>query len=170
MITRRLFLIGMPASGKTHTGRGLAALLDYNFWDNDAQIELQSGFSIPEIFQNRGESYFRYLEREILLKTGGLAQNTVVSTGGGVPCFFDNMDWMLTHGTVIFLNPPLHILQERIIAQLHTRPLFKQQNPDTIGVFIANMLQNRLPFYQRAHHSFSQTDRVLEAIHQKLKA
>ena len=86
-----LFLIGYMGCGKSSIGRPLAKRLGLKFVDMDAEIERRCGVSVQQFFADRGEEAFRRLERELLRELTS-AEDTVVATGGGVPCFFDNME------------------------------------------------------------------------------
>ncbi|MBU1820351.1 MAG: shikimate kinase, partial [Bacteroidetes bacterium] len=90
---KNIFLIGMPSSGKTTLGKKLARALGYRFVDLDKLIVSDQKKSIPDIFREHGEPYFREVESRILQDTRP-DHWLVVSTGGGAPCFFDNMDFI----------------------------------------------------------------------------
>lgn len=117
-----IYILGMPASGKTTFGRGLAHALGYRFLDLDEEIVRREKMPVAEIFQRKGEEYFRRKETEALRRTGQLAY-TVVAVGGGTPCFFDNMDYIREHGFSIFLDTPPEIVEKRLSEG--KRPLFK---------------------------------------------
>ena len=85
-----VFLVGFMGCGKTTLGRKLAKHLDYAFIDLDQQLEAKVGMTITEYFAKFGEESFRKLESEVL-KTTAYPESAIVSTGGGLPCFFDNM-------------------------------------------------------------------------------
>ena len=85
-----IYLIGYMGAGKTTYGKRLARDINYNFIDLDQKIEAEQGKTISEIFAEKGEDGFRQIEREAMIQTFGL-ENTIVATGGGTPCFFDNM-------------------------------------------------------------------------------
>ncbi|OQY05321.1 MAG: hypothetical protein B6I20_01495 [Bacteroidetes bacterium 4572_117] len=85
-----IYLIGFMGSGKTTVGKKLARKLSYNFIDLDAQIELEIGTNITDYFEQFGEEKFRLIEHQVLHNTYKL-ENTVVSTGGGAPCYFNNI-------------------------------------------------------------------------------
>ncbi len=119
------FLIGMPLSGKTSIGRLLAKYFNFDLVDLDEAIIREQQQSIPAIFKTQGEDTFRNIERKELSKQLKRA-NTIVSCGGGTPCFFDNLEMMKTAGTVIFLDTPMPILQFRFAQLLRNgRPLLK---------------------------------------------
>jgi len=125
-----LFLTGMPASGKSYWAEILSAYLKYPFFDLDQQITIQTSSSIPELFA-RGETYFRLTEQRVLTNLIRLQQQTVIiATGGGTPCFHDNLQIMKRSGKIIFLHTPLHIIVQRILASPHQRPLLKSDDTD----------------------------------------
>ena len=86
----RIYLIGLPGSGKTTLGKQVAKALNLTFIDMDEKIEQTEGKSISEIFSKEGEAYFRDIERAMLHQVAQ-EENCIISTGGGAPCFFDNM-------------------------------------------------------------------------------
>lgn len=148
-MTRHIFLIGFMGSGKTHWGKVLAEKLGVPFLDLDLFIEENEGKSIAEIFAESGENGFRVLERENLLRLAALPP-TVVATGGGTPCFFNNMGWMKKHGSTIYLKTPPEILFERLKNEREQRPLLKNLSEAELKDFIQNRLKEREPFYRQA--------------------
>ncbi|MEP2025618.1 shikimate kinase, partial [Reichenbachiella sp.] len=96
---QKIFLIGMPGSGKSTLGKELAEKLGRNFFDLDAEIERMAGWVIPDIFAQVGEDYFRELENSVLLMLIRLNEPAVIATGGGAPCFYDNIDQMNLAGS-----------------------------------------------------------------------
>ena len=114
----------MPGSGKTTLGRQLAAHYGCPFLDLDEAIVARAGREIPAIFQTQGEAYFRQLEadtlREVLARPGPL----VLATGGGTPCFHENMSRLAAAGRTVWLDVPLPLLAARLrAAGLASRPL-----------------------------------------------
>src|SRR5215204_3433376 len=117
-----IFLLGFMGSGKTHWGRIWAETYELNFIDLDELIEKEQGTSVAHIFDTLGEEHFRLLERDALRSCEGL-KNTIVACGGGTPCFFDNMAWMLAQGVTIYLGcEPSEILR-RVSLEQEKRPL-----------------------------------------------
>ena len=110
---KNIFLVGMPSSGKSTLGKELARNLGYSFTDMDKLIETREQKTINEIFSSKGEDYFRELEKKIL-HTIQPTQSTVIATGGGVPCFHQNMDYIKENGISIFLNVDIDDLAKRI--------------------------------------------------------
>ncbi len=137
-------------AGKTYWGKRMAQALNCPFTDLDEAIEQRHGMSIPTIFEQFGEQTFRNWERQMLIKTAETPR-LVVATGGGTPCFANNMDWMNQHGVTIFLPVPVSLLAERLRHQMDSRPLLHGLEPDKLSVFIAQKLQERFPYYEKAN-------------------
>lgn len=145
----RIYLIGLPGSGKSTVGRQLSVALNYAFQDLDQDVEALAGKPITNIFASAGENVFRELEQRALRHTFSL-ENTIIATGGGTPCFFSNLDEMKANGTVVFLNPPVKEIMRRLQArqQQEKRPLME-------GIQTADDFKNRFgarfPYYEQAH-------------------
>ncbi len=118
----KIYLIGMPGSGKSSLGVKLALALKYEFLDMDSYIEKKENRSIPDIFKSNGEAYFRKLEKEALADFKNM-DNLVISTGGGV--IKDKNNKLLFDGLCVFLNVDLKTLENRIKNQNNDRPLLK---------------------------------------------
>ena len=142
---RSLYLVGMMGSGKTSTGRPLAERLGYGFVDADAVIEQAAGCTIPEIFEQNGESGFRALETQVL---SAISQrhSLVVATGGGVVT--QSQNWGLLHsGIVIWLDVERDQLLKRLRADETPRPLLQQTDPEAA---MDALLEKRRPLYAEA--------------------
>lgn len=155
MSMNRIFLLGMPGSGKSHIGKRLAERLGWSFWDNDAAVEAHCQCSIPTLFQQKGEAYFRTLERQVLEQVAQ-KERVVVSLGGGTPCFWDTMTWIKQQGTSFFLNPPLAVLLERLQLEPQQRPLFQGKSPEELEQAVGQLYQQRLFYYQQATHTLEE--------------
>ena len=149
---KRLFLIGYMCAGKTTIGTALAQQLGYRFIDLDQYIEQLEGKSVSAIFADKGEAYFRQLEKKALLDMF-LQEGVVVATGGGTPCQGNNMALMNQHGITVFLNPSLDELANRLAIGKQTRPLLKDKTDAEMHLFIEKMMQQRLPYYRQAHYT-----------------
>lgn len=154
----RYFLIGLPGSGKTTLGKGLAAHLNIPFLDTDEAIEKSVGSSVQDIFARFGEEHFRELERQMLKQLITL-EHAVISTGGGLPCFYDNMKLMSEMGRTLFLDVPLEVLTDRLMHQkaMH-RPMVIGKSREELKAFLAQKREERLPFYSQAHKIFQGSD------------
>ncbi len=155
----RIYLVGMPASGKSTLGRYLAELLNYECIDLDKQIETQEGSTIPEIFERKGEDYFRLLEHRVLQQSFEW-QHKVLATGGGMPCFYDNMEQITQQGFSIFLSVNAQELFNRIRRQTHIhRPLFQLQTDEELLADLNVKLEKRQVYYRQANMMVSAEDR-----------
>jgi shikimate kinase len=166
----RIFLVGFMGSGKSHNGKKLAKVLNYNFIDLDDYIEEKAQQNIEQIFQQEGEAYFRHLEQNCL-KSMTQFDNTVISTGGGAPCFSDNMQWMKENGVSIFLNPSVDILLHRLLPRTAHRPLIKGKSAIELRQYIQHKLEERMPFYSQADFTITllkESEDVVKSIIQHL--
>lgn len=147
--TKHIFLIGFMGSGKTTIGRMLSTATNLLFIDLDEAIEREQGKTVSELFNEFGEEKFRELERKALLDCTKKSCS-IISTGGGVPCFFDNMEVMKQAGLTIYLKASPTELATRLTGASSTRPLLKGVQQDLFPEHIASMLAKREPFYQLA--------------------
>lgn len=149
-MNRRFALVGMPGSGKTTTGACLARKLGLPFYDLDQYIEQHTGKSIPQIFREQGESEFRLIESTMLNHFLRKAPNEfILATGGGTPCFYENMERLNQHCQTIFLNPELEIIQERLILTSH--PILKQTSAKNYMQLLKELKNKRLVYYSKSH-------------------
>jgi shikimate kinase len=144
------FLIGFMGSGKTHWGKIWAAKHKIAFIDLDEVIEIAERKPVTEIFESKGEAYFRKLESETLRQFSFLS-DTIIACGGGAPCFNNNMDWMNNHGTTVYITcTPEEILRRLHNTEIKKRPLISKLNQAELLFFIEQKLKERQPFYTRA--------------------
>lgn len=141
-------------SGKTHWGRLWASKNKLNFFDLDTEIEKAFKMTVQEIFEKKGEEKFRELERYNLRKFES-RKDFLLSCGGGTPCFFDNIEWMLKHGKVIYLKASASLILEQVMHETEQRPLLKKVNPSELLFFIEKKLAEREPFYNKANYVFN---------------
>ena len=152
----KIFLLGLPGSGKTTLGKELAGLLGLRFVDLDLEIERGAAKKITEIFGENGEDYFRELESLELRKWCTSPERFVMATGGGAPCFMDNMETINQSGKSIFLDVPAGVLAARIqLDGLAERPLLASLQSDELMGKIQLLRSNRIVFYERAHFILS---------------
>ena len=146
----KIYIIGFMGSGKSSYGKELAEDMGYDFFDLDTEIEKQAKASIATLFEEKGEDFFRKLEREVLLKTLDLDDNVVIATGGGTPCFFDNIKWMNENGETVYLKLFEPELKKHLLPVMADRPLLKNIDPDELDNFIYRTLRARALFYHQA--------------------
>ncbi len=145
----RIFLIGFMGCGKSTFGRKLAAKMSYDFIDLDHLFESTAGTSIGEYFYVNDEEAFRQEESRIL-KSHDYPANCVVATGGGAPCYFDNMDWINNNGVSVYIQMSPAALAQRLEKGKAKRPLLKDLNNAEIVDFIEHKLAERANYYERA--------------------
>ncbi len=145
----RIYLIGFMGCGKSSLGRRLADKLNYTFFDTDTVLEEKAGMKVPEIFSQLGEETFRELEAKVLRETASVEQ-VVVATGGGMPCYFDNMDFMLQNGKTIYIRMDPTSLADRIENSHKKRPLVDHLKGDALIQTIKEKLALREPYYLKA--------------------
>jgi shikimate kinase len=146
----RIFLIGFMGSGKTHWGKQLAERLQLTFYDLDEVIVESEKKTIPEIFAEKGEEYFRNREKELLEKLVDEHASMVVSCGGGTPCFFNNIEFMKKYGTVVWLNTSVNVLLQRLMKERNERPLLKDISDEDLRHYIMRKLNERRIYYEQA--------------------
>ena len=145
----KIFLIGFMGCGKSTLGKKLAAKMSYEFIDLDHQLEKELGMSIGQYFAEHGEAVFREQEKKTL-QGYAYPGNVVVATGGGAPCYFDNMDWMNQNGTTVYISLAPAALAKRLESGKDKRPLLKDLTEEEMIAFIEGKLAEREGFYQAA--------------------
>ena len=137
--------------GKSTLGRKLAATLNLDFIDLDTFLEDKYFRRIPQIFAEEGEDEFRKKEQNVLHEVSAF-NDVIVATGGGAPCFFDNMEVMNNTGFCIFLDVDTASLVNRLIHAKTERPIIKGKLPEDLHHFIEEMMLKRRPFYEKARY------------------
>ncbi len=169
-----VFIVGFMGAGKSTLGKKLAAKAGLKYVDLDTEVldylnerHALDANALSDAISKVGFDVFRAAERDVLKF---LSQtDLVVSTGGGTPCFFNNMDWMLQHGTVIFLNTPEDIIYGRLKkSDRSKRPLIKDLDDLQLRQFITEKLAERLPYYQKANIIFQPQLNEVEELLQSL--
>ncbi|WP_134088336.1 shikimate kinase [Olivibacter sp. XZL3] len=169
MLKKHVFLVGFMGVGKTTNGKKLARALNRPFVDLDELFVEQVGLSITAYFKEHSEEAFRFKEREILQNLA-ISEPAVIATGGGAPCFFDNMEWMNSHGITIYLQMPTGALAKRLAdSKKNKRPLIQHLNEEELVGFIEERMQHRHPFYMQAHHHVNVLDLNIDALIKNLE-
>lgn len=146
---KTIFLVGFMGAGKSTLGKKLATHFQADFIDLDTEIEKQSGKSISEFFEIDGETAFRQIEKETLRNLPN-KEILFVASGGGTPCFHENIEWMKENGVVIYLNLPASVLIGRLKEKKYTRPLIKNLSETELSEYVYKSLEERNPFYEKA--------------------
>ena len=152
-------LIGYMGSGKSSVGKTLSEKMNYTSLDLDKVIEEESRMKISEIFKQNGEIYFRKLERDTLKNILETKDNIILSTGGGTPIFYDNMDLILQKSISFYLQATPITLAERLESEKQHRPLIAHLSKTDLPEFIAKHLFERNPFYQKSKFTIK-TDKL----------
>lgn len=163
----KIFLIGFMGSGKSYWARHLSESMHVPLLDMDDEIEKTSGLSITDIFSQKGERYFRNLEHA-MLKELIRKDPLLLSCGGGLPCFNDNMPLMNRHGLTIWLAPPVEVMVERLKRKKYKRPLLKDLDDDQLAAFVTNKLRERSPFYNQAKLIINPVEYSIESLTNKI--
>lgn len=150
----RIFLTGYMGAGKTTLGKALARKLNIPFIDLDWYIEERLYKTVGELFTERGEAGFRELERNMLHEVAEF-ENVIISTGGGAPCFFDNMEFMNRAGKTVFLNVHPDVLFQRLRVAKQQRPILQGKEDEELKAFIIQTLEKRAEFYVQAQYTFN---------------
>lgn len=150
----RIFLTGYMGAGKTTLGKAFAHQLNISFIDLDWYIEERFHKTVRELFAERGENGFRELERNMLHEVAEF-EDVVISTGGGAPCFFDNMEFMNRMGQTVFLEVHPDVLFRRLRVAKQQRPILQGKEDDELKAFIKEALEKRAPFYTQAQYTFN---------------
>ena len=145
-----IFLIGFMGCGKSTSGKLLAKHLNFDFIDLDKIFEIQEKISIPEYFEKFGEDKFRKIEQSILHSVK-LKKDIVVATGGGTPCFFDNMEFMRKNGITVYLQLTPSLLCKRLINSHNIRPKILGKNSEELKEWVEKLIEERTPYYKKAH-------------------
>ena len=140
--------------GKSTMGRAVSELTGMPFIDLDNYVERRFHLSVKEIFAQRGEEGFRDVERRMLQEVADF-EDVIVACGGGTPCFFDNMEYMNSRGTTVFLNTPIPRLHSRLMRGRNKRPLIADKNDEELLQFITTVLDARMEHYKKAQIEFS---------------
>lgn len=153
----RIYLIGFMGSGKTTYGKLMAQKLKMDFFDLDDYIENKYSKPINKLFEEWGEEKFRIAERACLHDIP-VSKNCLIATGGGTPCFFENMEYMNQHGETIYLRTSVRELRDRLKLSSTKRPLLFNKSQKELEAHIAQMLKKREGFYLKSRYILDTDD------------
>ncbi len=150
----RIILIGFMSSGKSTIGKQLARKLNMEFIDIDDAFESKYKMTITNFFELFGEDKFRELEKGILLES--LKQeHVVIATGGGTPCFFNNMQLINEHGISVYFKLHPNSIVDRLLHTKKKRPLLMNLSRDELNTYVNTQLNKRESFYQQARFTYT---------------
>ncbi|MDY0101305.1 MAG: shikimate kinase [Lentimicrobium sp.] len=164
-----VFLIGYMGSGKSTVGKKLARSLGYEFIDSDSVISEMLGKEVDRIFAEDGEDAFRQLEHSVLISLRD-RKDTVIATGGGMPCYFDNMAVMKRTGITVYLQMQVESLIKRLNQAKVARPMLPNLPHDQLKLYIQQHLAKRTPFYANAHLTVKGESLDLDALVKSIKS
>lgn len=170
---QRVFLVGYMGSGKTTSGKQLARMLNVPFIDLDREIEANEGSSIPDIFKNGGEASFRGIEKKALHAVVAAYPAVVCATGGGTPCFYDNMQFMNRSGITVYLQMDVASIVYRLIHAHGERPLVAGKTHEELHAFVTRHLEERSEFYHEAKlhiHALGMNKIKLESLAERIRS
>lgn len=160
----KIVLLGYMASGKSAIGRIVAKENQLCFIDLDDFIEEKEQLSISEIFEQKGEIYFRKKEGEYLNELLNLNENCIISLGGGTPCYGNNMEEISKKSKSFYLNASINTIFNRLKNETSQRPLVASLGIGNLKEYIAKHLFERRSFYEKATHSIIVDDRNMYEI------
>lgn len=160
----RIFLIGFMGCGKTHYGRELSKKIQVPFFDLDEAIEEREGKTIPKIFEEEGEEYFRLLEKDVLHLITESHETFVMACGGGTPCYFNNIDYMNKNGLTVWINCSIDCLHDRLVKVRGERPLLDHITDNQLRSYIVKKFGNRKIFYQQAAVILNEDDLTIDKL------
>ena len=147
----RIILIGYMGAGKTTIGKILAKDLGVPFYDLDWYIETRMRKKVKQIFDERGEEGFRIIEKNMLHEVAEF-EDVVVACGGGTPCFFDNMEYLVGQGDVVYLRGTPDVLFRHLKMGKGVRPLLLGKSDEDLLEYIKENVEKREEFYMKANH------------------
>jgi len=164
----KIFLIGFMGSGKTYWGKQLSEKLKLPFFDLDEQMESSEGKTINQLFAENGEEYFRLLEKDTLHIITESHESFIMATGGGTPCYFNNIDYMNKAGTTVWVNTPVEVLYERLAKEKVNRPLLKNLDDTQIKGFILKKFSDRKIYYEQAEILMDEEGKNIDKIVERI--
>ena len=160
---KKFFIVGMPASGKSRLGKYISSMTDLCFIDLDLEIEKKLDSNVKDIFEIKGEKFFRKFETKTLKEIIESESNFILATGGGTPCFNENMSIINNSGVSKFIDIKSEILHERI-SRNDKRPLLS--GAVSLDKKLSELYKERIEYYQKSKYHVSKDvrDRVLSII------
>jgi shikimate kinase len=165
----KIVLMGYMASGKSAVGKLLAQELKIQFIDLDDFIEEKESLTIAEIFELKGEIYFRKKEGEYLQELFNLNKEVIISLGGGTPCYGNNIEIIENNSISFYLKASIQTIYERLTGETAKRPIVASIGNDNLKEFIAKHLFERDIFYNRANYKIGVNHKTIDQIAKEIK-
>ena len=166
----KVVLVGYMASGKSIISKELGEKLGMEVIDLDDYITKKEKMSIPELFKNKGEIYFRTIENKYLKELLEQKEDFILASGGGTPCYANNMKWIKENATSVYLKASIPTIADRVIKEKETRPLIKAIKDTDLKEFIAKHLFERSEFYNQADFTLSVDNKSVNEIIKEIEA
>lgn len=164
----RIYLIGYMCCGKSTMGKKIAKKIGYGFVDMDVMFEEKYKIKISTFFEKYGQEAFRILEQKLLYTTSSM-ENMVIATGGGTPCFGNNMEWINANGLSIYLKTNEGFIVDRLKNTKKQRPLTKNISLDDLPSYVSENIKRREPYYTQANITIANDEMDLLLIIAKIK-
>ena len=164
----KIFLIGFMGSGKSYWGRRLSEKLNLPFFDLDEQVVSHEEKSVSEIFSTLGEEYFRLQEKNTLNLLTESHDSFIIATGGGTPCYFNNIEYMNNSGTTVWINTSPDELFKRLLKEKTKRPLISELSDEQLHAFILKKYSDRRIYYEQADMIIDDEPIELDTLIQKI--
>jgi shikimate kinase len=146
----KIFLIGFMGCGKTHWGKLLSEKLNMPLFDLDEKIVEHENRSVNQIFEQEGEEYFRLVEKDILHLLSESHETFVMATGGGTPCFYNNIDYLKKQGITVWINCSTDCVYQRLLKEKEERPLVSKVPAAELKSYVTKKYSSRKIYYQQA--------------------
>ncbi|MBF2707596.1 shikimate kinase [Flavobacterium soyangense] len=168
---RKIILLGYMGCGKSTIANRLSNSTNIPYIDLDKMIEERVNLSIKEIFEQRGEIYFRKLERDVFIELLNAPENLIIGLGGGTPCYANNHELLKGENILsIYLKASVETLFERLISNKSKRPIIADKNDEEMKEFIAIHLFERSFYYNQAQYKVNIDGRTKDETTQDILA
>ena len=156
--------MGYMGSGKSIISKELSSKLRFKNIDLDNEISSEIGLSIPEIFQKKGELFFRKKEKETLERVLNSQEDVILSLGGGTPCYYNNIDVINERSVSVYLVANVNTLVKNLLLEREKRPLIAGIKEEELPNFIGQHLMERNQYYSKAKVAVMVNDWNLDRI------
>lgn len=153
---RKIILLGYMGSGKSTISKRISNSTGISMVDLDHCIEKRTKLTVKKIFEQKGEVFFRKLEREIFIELLNSPGNLIIALGGGTPCYGNNHELLIGENIIsIYLKASVDTLVNRLFSNRSKRPILANKTEEELREFIAKHLFERSFFYNHAQYKLS---------------